>query len=688
MPKVAAEKTSAASGTTTKTGPRSKKKEKVPIAAFDTLQSQKVAAEKEFSKSKKTRTAYNGYLRRGRDMVDVLVGERREKEKNSWKCPAGIDTKLLAKALDGPPNKHSALALELFLTQKCFTEGLGKSTADGIHGAFADHWDTMKHGKYAGKYQYDEETEKVSGCPARAPEIEAFMKCIKTKTRVKGEAATRRHAEAMTIEDLRKIMEYSKKQCSAEVVKANQPPNLPALLVLLKHGMMRAFLSSGFCLWTRNFELCQLQERDLTVSKEGPAPLYLPILGIFLDNRKGWQKKQGYDGPLKSNHYDIYEQPDTPEICMYSHLMAWRKIYCQRLDRDFEPDDYVFPYIAPNGIIHPKKPMAHDTIQELLNEFSTGAGLDRIYTTHCLRRGGAQYRFMFAPIGKRWSLSIVRWWGGWAEGEQVDTLMRYLLDSLQSYESGHGDALNPHRLKLDQSFMGDHDALQPATMAELRAFEQKVVTTIKQSSLAGAACSHAQAATSTGFISPLASNSISNPSASMRSVSNVIPPSTTTSSPLPTAYPPHPSNSSMSPVSRSPPPPLLNNSNAEGSSAASQATLMGSLPIAGVSIPNLGRDDKAWRRAVNQWEIGDASNGLSAPLKDWPSEWYSGAEMRLTTGTLYSQRKTIAMEFARLGSDEDAFRQQYPEYRHVSKLLRAIRAHHGRTRRCRASPLT
>ncbi|KAJ7644798.1 hypothetical protein FB45DRAFT_976028 [Roridomyces roridus] len=610
-------KANAAAGSSAKaTRPR----KKVAVAAFDTLLSQKVAAEKEFSKSKKTRAAYDGYLRRGRAMLKTVARDREEKEKKGWKCPEGIDTKLLAAALEGPPNKHSALALELFLTQKCLTEELGKSTADGIHGAFADYWDSMKHGKYAGAYKYDEDTGKISGCPARAPEIEAFMKCIKTKTRVKGEAATRRHAEAMTIEDLRKIMEYSEKQCSAEVVKANQPPDLPALVVLLKHGMMRAFLSSGFCLWTRfvstlavyicrNFELCQIQERDLTLGRKGPAPFYLSLLGVFLDNRKGWQKKQGYDGPLKSNHYDIYEQPDMPEICMYTHLMAWRRIYRQRLDRDFEPDDYVFPYISPNGVIHPKKPMAHDTIQELLNEFSTGAGLDRIYTTHCLRRGGAQYRFMFAPIGKRWSLSIVRWWGGWAEGEQVDTLMRYLLDSLQSYESGHGDALNPHRLRLDQSFMGEHDALQPATVAELRAFEKTVVTTIQQSSLSGTPCSHGLPSRS--FQTP----SLTNPPASRIHMSR------------------H--------VSQSPPPPLLNNS-----SAPSQAT-SGILPIAGVSIPSIGRDNKSWRRAVDQWEIGDASNGLTVPLKDWPSGWYSGAEMRLTTGALYSQRKTIALEFDR-----------------------------------------
>lgn len=40
--------------------------------------------------------------------------------------------------------------------------------------------------------------------------------------------------------------------------------------------------------------------------------------------------------------------------------------------------------------------------------------------------------------------------------EQVDTLMKYLLDSLQSYENGHGDALNPLPRGTEVSFMGEH----------------------------------------------------------------------------------------------------------------------------------------------------------------------------------------------------------------------------------------
>jgi hypothetical protein len=106
-------------------------------------------------------------------------------------------------------------------------------------------------GKYAGPYKYDEDTGKITGCPARAIEIQGLMKCIKTKARVKGAAATRRHAEATTVEDMKKMMDWSESQCSAEDLKKAKPSDLNALLLLLKHGMVRGFLSSGYSLWTR-----------------------------------------------------------------------------------------------------------------------------------------------------------------------------------------------------------------------------------------------------------------------------------------------------------------------------------------------------------------------------------------------------------------------------------------------------
>jgi hypothetical protein len=125
---------------------------------------------------------------------------------------------------------------------------------------------------------------------------------------------------------------------------------------------------------------------------------------------------------LSGNTYEIYEQRETPEIDMYTNFRVWVNFLERQLGRQMETDDYLFPYIGSNGVIYPKKLMTHDIIQKYLSEFTLGAGLTKHFTTHCLRRGGAQYRFMFAPIGERWSLSIIRWWGGWALGEHVCVL--------------------------------------------------------------------------------------------------------------------------------------------------------------------------------------------------------------------------------------------------------------------------
>ncbi|KAF9053367.1 hypothetical protein BJ165DRAFT_1339087, partial [Panaeolus papilionaceus] len=42
-----------------------------------------------------------------------------------------------------------------------------------------------------------------------------------------------------------------------------------------------------------------------------------------------------------------------------------------------------------------------------------------------------------------WTLARIRWWGGWAQGEHRDTLIKYLLDELYTYEGDHSDVLNP-----------------------------------------------------------------------------------------------------------------------------------------------------------------------------------------------------------------------------------------------------
>jgi hypothetical protein len=67
--------------------------------------------------------------------------------------------------------------------------------------------------------------------------------------------------------------------------------------------------------------------------------------------------------------------------------------------------------------------MAPENTQKLINYFTNGAKLNpdgiSLYTTHTFWQGGAQHQFMYASVGKWWTLDCVRWWGGWAEGESV-----------------------------------------------------------------------------------------------------------------------------------------------------------------------------------------------------------------------------------------------------------------------------
>ena len=120
---------------------------------------------------------------------------------------------------------------------------------------------------------------------------------------------------------------------------------------------------------------------------------------------------------------------------MHKHMLAWLEFYSNSLlKRPLQPDDYIFPTIGANGVsVHPDRPLSSDMVQKRIIETATEAGIKRAenFTTHCFRRGGAQYRFMYAPLVKRWSLAQIRWWGGWAQGEHV-SLRRTLAVNLIS----------------------------------------------------------------------------------------------------------------------------------------------------------------------------------------------------------------------------------------------------------------
>ena len=164
--------------------------------------------------------------------------------------------------------------------------------------------------------------------------------------------------------------------------------------------------------------------------------------------------------------------------------------------------DFVFPAIGANGAVYPGEPISHDKIQKYINEATAGSGIEGNFTTHCFRQGGAQYRFIQARGEEKWDLDVVRWWGGWAEGEHVEcqvsflvfflltllplhlqnyTLIRYLLDELHYYQHNYSDALwRPRRSDTDMSLIADRALLAPASREELRSFHSSVTADLRE----------------------------------------------------------------------------------------------------------------------------------------------------------------------------------------------------------------
>jgi len=104
--------------------------------------------------------------------------------------------------------------------------------------------------KYAGNYQLDKKTGEVKGCPARAPAVMAVLHAVKIRAVEKGHAAVCNHAEAITIEEVQKIMEWSEKTCPDNLLTL-PVEDLEILMFRAEHALMRAFISSAFTLWTR-----------------------------------------------------------------------------------------------------------------------------------------------------------------------------------------------------------------------------------------------------------------------------------------------------------------------------------------------------------------------------------------------------------------------------------------------------
>ncbi|KAF7334010.1 hypothetical protein MVEN_02306200 [Mycena venus] len=246
------------------------------------------------------------------------------------------------------------------------------------------------------------------------------------------------------------------------------------------------------------------------------------------------------------------------------------------------------------------------------------------FTTHCFRRGGAQYRFLWAD--RKWSLKAVKWWGGWSSNENVGTLMRYLLDELMVYEEGFSDIMMDDRvINRHETFMGEDERV-PVSKADLLKFEDSILMKIR-GMIAGVPAPPIPASTSAA-------------NASIRPPGNGIP---ATRAETPVLSPASPTNDHITPSPYVPQP---------------------------SRIP----ETKTLDDALTYWEHGAPQKGLDVPLKEWAT-LFKSSEYASEAVKLGNIRFGCEEFRVHCNGDFAAFEEKFPGMqRKFTMLMKAVRA--------------
>ncbi|KAF9220457.1 hypothetical protein BS17DRAFT_810670 [Gyrodon lividus] len=680
------------------------------VASLKTINQLKEYGKATYLRAKKTRKCYMGHVKRGREWLAEHfhtetdsneqsapdVANEQEDDSDPYRDPE------FPNAFSRIPNKTSDKALTLFLTYKGYHQigAMGQWKASALHSkTYGTMRESIKGDTYRGPWHFNEVRKQWEGNPVNSAEVKDLTTSLKHKA--SSEGGDRKHSLPMSKDYMDRILNWSQKACpelegalgwlrcslSGELLS---PLNMcvKQRTVVTRHLGQIAFGTTAWTLWARKvyshrfgddcgelrwwyhrcFELVKLQRWNITIFDQATIDQVLNkylagkelllsdrmmMFKIHLTNRKGWQRKVNKgltEQDFRCNHYCIYPQPDLPGTDAFLWLLIWLKwLEFAHYGRTLAPDDCVFPVMGANGIIHPCEPLSHDTIQKWINEAVVGAGIPGFFSTHCFRRGGAQYHFMFAPIGQHWTLA------------KHNTLIRYLLDELYAYEADYSNALAPIQQELDQSLAGEAALVQPMSTEELRMVHSSVTVNMQElradmDNIAQSVCALVEIVTG--------------------SVNNGAPPltmpQTRLSRPLTIRIPAH-GVSASAPIQTTTTSKLTMTSVPQVT-AHLHTSDTNDTPTPGLHIPNIRTaTSDGWRDVVKHWVSGAPELGLEMPLKDWPKKWLTGVN-RHKFSMKHHNCSVIASEFLDMyKSDEARFVQAYPEAKQgITSLLKAI----------------
>jgi hypothetical protein len=123
------------------------------------------------------------------------------------------------------------------------------------------------------------------------------------------------------------------------------------------------------------------------------------------------------------------EQDIPPYLDCYMHTVNWISHLEISIGRTLDKEDFLFPALASTGKLKIGERISRTGWETFMAQIIKCSdvlkGRNGKFTTHCFRRGGAQYRFMWAK--RKWSLKAIKWWGGWSSSERVSAKLIFLL---------------------------------------------------------------------------------------------------------------------------------------------------------------------------------------------------------------------------------------------------------------------
>lgn len=410
-----------------------------------------------------------------------------------------------------------------------------------------------------------------------------------------------------------------------------------------------AATSLCFSLWLRIDELLKLTISVISLNEINEDGV--PYILVMLHDRKYTRDENGQT-------YALYEQKEEQCSCAYSHVNKWIELYKQMLGRHPLPSDPLFPRCNETGTsIDFGEKMVQNTFMKCINSAVSACGIiprnaagEELgkFTAHCFRRGGAQHRFV---TGKsRWSLDVVKWWGGWGTSDDMNTIIRYLLEETSKYENsythylytkGSDSRMFNSNVSTFQDVGREMKALQATVVQRLSEFEQSssgnrllVVQNLSK--------------TSSNIL-----DSVNNSLETFREkllvdikdfVQNRIS-----------------SNGNLS----------SENNEKEKDSEEERCAINDILPSEKFSAEVYSHIPKCrdWREVVLHWKHGCPEKNLIVPLKDWPVKTRNSTRK---LASKYSDRKIVAETYEKFG--EDKFLETYsPDNLTLYELKKVIR---------------